>query len=57
MDDQKMYNAMLVLALIRLLVEKGIPAYIEWKDGQKLEGDVTLERIEELGRLKRPEDF
>lgn len=40
-------NAEIILAAIALILEKGIPAYMEWQDGVKLE-DPTLEDFENL---------
>jgi hypothetical protein len=55
MEDRDM-KAMLILAMIELILTKGIPAYIAWKDGVKLE-DPTLEDVKALMDIKRPDEF
>jgi hypothetical protein len=55
MEDRDM-KAMLILAMIELILTKGIPAYIAWKDGVTLE-DPTLEDVKALSDIKRPEEF
>jgi hypothetical protein len=55
MEDRDM-KAMLILAMIELILTKGIPAYIAWKDGVTLE-DPTLDDIKALMDIKRPEEF
>jgi hypothetical protein len=49
-----MMDANIVLALISLIMEKGIPAYIQWQDGVKLENP-TLEDFEALKVKKMSE--
>jgi len=48
--------ALIILAIIQLILEKGIPAYLEWSDGMSIKNP-TLEDIEKLLTIKRPEDF
>jgi hypothetical protein len=44
MDAQK---AVLIVNLIDLILSKGVPAYMEWQDGVKLENP-TIEDFEAL---------
>jgi len=43
-------TATLIIGLIRLLIEKGVPVYMEWADGMELK-DPTLEDIQALHGL------
>jgi hypothetical protein len=40
-------EAALILGIVSLIIEKGVPAFLEWQDGTKLE-DPTLLDIENL---------
>jgi hypothetical protein len=40
-------DPVLILGIISLIIEKGVPAYLEWQDGMKLENP-TVEDIENL---------
>ena len=53
MDPQ---TALIILKIIELILDKGIPAYMEWSDGMSIK-DPPLEDIEKLLQIKRPEDF
>jgi|TARA_Y100000310_G_scaffold182326_1_gene182417 hypothetical protein len=44
-------SASLILAIVSLIFEKGVPDYLEWKDGVKLENP-TLKDIEALKVVK-----
>lgn len=47
-------TAILAINLIDLLITKGIPVYIEWQDGSKLENP-TIEDFEKLKVKKMSE--
>lgn len=48
--------ALIILSIIELIITKGIPAYMEWSDGMKIENP-SLADIEALMNIKKPEDF
>lgn len=47
-------TAVLIVNIINLIIEKGIPAYIEWKDGMSLT-EPTLEDFDALKVQKMSE--
>lgn len=48
--------ALIILKIIELILSKGIPAYMEWADGMKIQNP-TLVDIEKLLDIKKPEEF
>ncbi len=50
-------EAVMILYIMNLIMAKGVPAFIRWKDGTKLE-DPTLEEVEALAdRIKPPQTY
>ena len=49
-------TALIILKIIELILDKGLPAYIEWSNGMKIENP-TLEDIAKLLEIKEPEAF
>ena len=47
-------DAKLILKMIELLIEKGVPAFIEWNDGTQIENP-TVEDFEAL-KVKKMRD-
>lgn len=47
-------TAILIVNMINLIIEKGLPAYIEWQDGVKIENP-TLDDFEALKVKKMSE--
>ena len=47
-------NTALIIKLIELLIEKGVPAFIEWNDGTQIENP-TMEDFEALKVKKMDE--